>query len=183
MALSCRLASCKIGQRWFRFILSVPREPRGINGHATWRSLEPRNGYRSVAELAGAGFAWRLAETVSQHVRRRGDSSDRRLSARDPDDGGRGARQPDGPGEAGPYRQAELTKMARLRGRAPRGERLRASVPYGHWRATTFVAGLRLSGIDAPRVIDGLINGESLHRLRPAHVGAKAPTRRCRRHG
>jgi transposase len=50
--------------------------------------------------------------------------------------------------------------MARLRGRAPRGERLRASLPHGHWRTTTFVAGLRLSGIDAPMVLDGPINGE-----------------------
>ena len=52
------------------------------------------------------------------------------------------------------------TKMARLRGRAPRGERLRASLPHGHWKTTTFVAGLRLGGIDAPMVIDGPINGE-----------------------
>ena len=52
------------------------------------------------------------------------------------------------------------TKMARLRGRAPRGERLRAPIPHGHWHTTTFVAGLRLSGIDAPMVIDGPINGE-----------------------
>ncbi len=53
------------------------------------------------------------------------------------------------------------TKMARLRGRAPRGERLRAGVPHGHWRTTTFVAGLRLSGMDAPMVIDGPITSES----------------------
>ncbi len=51
--------------------------------------------------------------------------------------------------------------MTRLRGRAPKGERLRAGIPHGHWRTTTFVAGLRLSGIDAPMVIDGPINGES----------------------
>lgn len=50
--------------------------------------------------------------------------------------------------------------MARLRGRALRGERLRASLPHGHWRTTTFVAGLRLDGIAAPMVIDGPINGE-----------------------
>lgn len=50
--------------------------------------------------------------------------------------------------------------MARLRGRSPRGERLRASLPHGHWRTTTFVAGLRLSGMDAPMVLDGPINGE-----------------------
>ena len=36
------------------------------------------------------------------------------------------------------------TKMARLRGRCPKGERLFASIPHGHWRTTTFVAGLRL---------------------------------------
>lgn len=50
--------------------------------------------------------------------------------------------------------------MTRLRGRAPRGERLRSPIPHGHWRTTTFVAGLRLSGIDAPMVIDGPVNGE-----------------------
>jgi transposase len=42
---------------------------------------------------------------------------------------------------------------------APRGERLRASVPHGHWKTTTFVAGLRLSGMVAPMVLDGPING------------------------
>ncbi len=49
--------------------------------------------------------------------------------------------------------------MARARGRAPRGERLRASIPHGHWKTTTFVAGLRLSGMIAPMVLDGPING------------------------
>jgi transposase len=48
--------------------------------------------------------------------------------------------------------------MARTRGRAPRGERLRASIPHGHWKTTTFVAGLRLSGMVAPMVLDGPIN-------------------------
>lgn len=51
------------------------------------------------------------------------------------------------------------TKMARLRGRCRRGERLFASIPHGHWRTTTFVAGLRLDGIDAPMVLDGPMNG------------------------
>jgi len=50
--------------------------------------------------------------------------------------------------------------MARLRGRAPRGERLRAGIPHGHWKTTTFIGGLRLTGMDAPMVIDGPINGE-----------------------
>jgi transposase len=51
------------------------------------------------------------------------------------------------------------TKMARTHGRAPRGERLRSPVPHGHWKITTFVAGLRNSGIVAPMVLDGPING------------------------
>jgi transposase len=50
------------------------------------------------------------------------------------------------------------TNMARMRGRAPKGERLRAGIPNGHWKTTTFVAGLRRSGIVAPMVIDGPIN-------------------------
>jgi transposase len=51
--------------------------------------------------------------------------------------------------------------MARWRGRAPRGERLRAGVPHGHWKTTTFVAGLRLDGIAAPMVLDGPINRDT----------------------
>ena len=47
------------------------------------------------------------------------------------------------------------TKMARLRGRCTRGERLRSGIPHGHWRTTTFVAGLRLNGFSAPMVMDG----------------------------
>jgi len=50
--------------------------------------------------------------------------------------------------------------MARLRGRALKGARCRAAFPHGHWRTTTFIAGLRLTGLDAPMVIDGPINGE-----------------------
>lgn len=53
------------------------------------------------------------------------------------------------------------TNMARLRGRCARGERLRSPVPHGHWKTTTFVAGLRLSGIAAPFVLDGPINREA----------------------
>ena len=53
------------------------------------------------------------------------------------------------------------TKMARLRGRSPRGARCRAAVPHGHWKTTTLVAGLRLDGLTAPMVIDGAINGEA----------------------
>lgn len=49
--------------------------------------------------------------------------------------------------------------MARLRGRAPRGERCRSGVPHGHWKTTTFVGALRLTGMTAPFVYDGAMNG------------------------
>ena len=48
--------------------------------------------------------------------------------------------------------------MARLRGRAPRGERCRAGVPHGHWKTTTFAGALRLGGMTAPFVYDGAMN-------------------------
>ena len=51
------------------------------------------------------------------------------------------------------------TKMARRHGRAPRGQRLKLSVPYGHWKTTTFVGALRLSGMTAPMVLDGPMTG------------------------
>ena len=56
---------------------------------------------------------------------------------------------------------AANTKMARLYGRTPRGERCRAPVPHGHWKTTTFTAGLRHDGIAAPMVLDGPMNGEA----------------------
>ena len=51
------------------------------------------------------------------------------------------------------------TKMARLRGWAPRGERCRAAIPHGHWKTTTFTAGLRLDGLSAPMLLDGPMHG------------------------
>ena len=53
------------------------------------------------------------------------------------------------------------TRMARTQGRTVRGERLRVGIPFGHWKTTTFVAGLRTSGMVAPMVLDGPINGVS----------------------
>lgn len=49
--------------------------------------------------------------------------------------------------------------MARRYGRAPRGQRLRSAVPHGYWKTTTFIAGPRLTGLVAPMVLDGPING------------------------
>ena len=53
------------------------------------------------------------------------------------------------------------TNMTRLCGWAPRGRKLPAKVPHGHWRTLTFLAALRHDRIDAPCVIDGPINGDS----------------------
>ena len=52
------------------------------------------------------------------------------------------------------------TAMARRYGRCRRGERLRMSVPHGHWKTTTLIAGLRRTGLVAPMVLDGPVNGE-----------------------
>jgi DDE superfamily endonuclease len=46
------------------------------------------------------------------------------------------------------------TKMTRLRGRCPKGQRLLSKVPFGHWKTQTFVAGLRCGALTAPSVID-----------------------------
>jgi transposase len=50
--------------------------------------------------------------------------------------------------------------MVPLCGRCRRGERLIGRVPHGHWKVTTFIAGLRQDGIIAPFVIDRPMNGE-----------------------
>ncbi len=54
---------------------------------------------------------------------------------------------------------AAATNMTRLRGWGPRGERLVDAAPHGHWRTTTFLAGVRTSGIIAPFVLDGPMTG------------------------
>ncbi len=51
------------------------------------------------------------------------------------------------------------TNMARRRGRSLKGQRLQATAPWGHWKTTTFVAGLRTTGLTAPMVLDGAMNG------------------------
>ena len=51
------------------------------------------------------------------------------------------------------------TKMARLYGRSRRGTRCIASIPHGHWKTTTFVGALRQSGMTAPMVLDGAMDG------------------------
>lgn len=51
--------------------------------------------------------------------------------------------------------------MARLYGRAPKGQRLIAAIPHGHWKSMTFIAGLRHDRIEAPWVLDGAMDGQA----------------------
>jgi hypothetical protein len=73
------------------------------------------------------------------------------------------------------------TNIVRRYGWGPKGERLVATAPHGHWRTTTFVAGLRASGVIAPFVLDGPMTGEAFRayvaqvlapELEPDDVGA-----------
>ena len=50
--------------------------------------------------------------------------------------------------------------MTRLRGRAPRGERLIDKTPHGHWKTTTLIAALGIAGIRCSTVVDGAVNGD-----------------------
>ena len=52
------------------------------------------------------------------------------------------------------------TNMIRRYGWGPKCERLVDVAPHGHWRTTTFVAGLRSTGVVAPCVLDGPMTGE-----------------------
>jgi transposase len=53
------------------------------------------------------------------------------------------------------------TNMAPLRGWGPKGERIKAYAPHGRWQTLTFLGALRTSGLTAPCVFDGPINGEA----------------------
>jgi transposase len=59
---------------------------------------------------------------------------------------------------------ATNTKMARRYGRAPRGERCRMTVPFGHWKTITVTAGLRASGLTATSLFDGPMTGVRFRR-------------------
>lgn len=52
------------------------------------------------------------------------------------------------------------TNMHRTHGRCARGQRLIGRAPHGHWRTSTFVAGLRHDGIVAPLIFNRPMNGE-----------------------
>jgi transposase len=56
---------------------------------------------------------------------------------------------------------AAATDMVRRYGWGPRRERLVDAAPHGHWCTTTFIAGLRSTGLVAPLVLDGPMTGEA----------------------
>ena len=53
------------------------------------------------------------------------------------------------------------TKLTRLRGRAPKGERLPGAAPFGHWHSQTFIAALRCHGLTAPWLIEGAMDRDA----------------------
>jgi transposase len=53
------------------------------------------------------------------------------------------------------------TSMSRKLGRCQKGVRFNVGIPHGHWKTTTFVAGLTTRGMIAPLVLDGPINREA----------------------
>jgi transposase len=74
------------------------------------------------------------------------------------------------------------TKMTRLRGHCPKGQRLRCKAPFGHWMTPTFVAGLRGDRRTAPFVVNAPMNRRICETWRnPARPGPRQ--RRCRHHG
>jgi transposase len=50
--------------------------------------------------------------------------------------------------------------MTRLRGRAPRGVRVHASTPQGHWQTTTMISSIRLDGSTACMTVNGATDTE-----------------------
>ncbi len=52
------------------------------------------------------------------------------------------------------------TKMARLHGRCPMGQRCISAIPHGHWQSSTFIAALRQESIEAPFLIEGPVDAE-----------------------
>jgi transposase len=53
------------------------------------------------------------------------------------------------------------TNMTRAYGRSPRGQRLLASAPFGHWNTSTLIAALRHDGVVAPMVLNAATNGRA----------------------
>jgi transposase len=65
---------------------------------------------------------------------------------------------------------AAATNMARRYGRRRRGRRLRCGVPHGHYKAITFVFGLRLRGVVAPKAYDRAMSAETFEAWLEHHL-------------
>ena len=52
------------------------------------------------------------------------------------------------------------TNLTRLRGRAPKGQRVHARSPQGHWNTTTILGALRLDGSTACMTVEGAADTE-----------------------
>ena len=52
------------------------------------------------------------------------------------------------------------TKLGRLHGRCPIGQRCLSAVPHGHWQSSTFIAALRQGSIAAPFLVEGPVDAE-----------------------
>jgi len=66
--------------------------------------------------------------------------------------------------------------MTRLWGWGTEGERIIEYVPYGHWMTTTFLAALRSTGLFAPLLIDGAMNGEIFRAYVQQHLTPQLKT-------
>jgi transposase len=62
------------------------------------------------------------------------------------------------------------TNMARRYGRRRRGQRLRCGVPHGHYKAITFVCGLRLRGVVAPKAYDSAMTAATFEAWLERHL-------------
>jgi hypothetical protein len=67
--------------------------------------------------------------------------------------------------------------------RSQRGQRLLAAVPHAHWKTSTFVAGLRVTGLTAPLIVYGAMNGVTFLARAEQCLAPTPGTRRYRHHG
>lgn len=66
--------------------------------------------------------------------------------------------------------------MTRLWGWGPKGERILDYAPHGHWMTTTYLAAMRSTGLFAPLVIDGAMNGEIFRAYVQQHLAPQLKT-------
>ena len=143
-------------------------EERGDEILALWEARKDITLGKLRVELAGIGLSVAnstLHRFLVRHaIRRKKDRPrDRAGPARRPEAAPGLVRRPAQPCSRAPGvhgRDVDRDQHGSQHGRAPKGERLRMGFPHGHLKTTTLVAGLRMTGMIAPMVLDGPINGE-----------------------